>query len=1280
MPRVSFKFRPNNVLAFALSIWLGVIGFDCLLLGYGSFDEPARELVNARLRISWGGGSARSWQGAVHFHDAEISHPTVLGVNVESPAGIVVRNHAVRIKQLSDSTFEGIDLDVFGYAESRISFELATKGNEPIRQELSLHEIFERPQVFLLDESRNRISFERVRGDQVRVVTKRRHMLFDPGETFEFHIQANRVRDGSENTKCHIETIHADTQQVVARTTISLPCAQLGTSALVKQLMAVPQTEGVYEVRFSLENDNTNELIPKRKQLASRAIQLVVIGDRPFPQDNSPWLPVLELGPKDLDSMLSKSVNQLTRLVGVGGRSGAIGNFQVKDAPIPEVVLPVGGWQAVALNIADPQSKHLIELDYDSSGPMALGLSLLVEGQDGEVSNFGFDSGVVVEKCGAGGARANESVHQFAFWPDAKQVVLLIANRDSKNEAKFRRIRLLRRQPGNQLEAKPVAEADPGSRAAKRGMMVFYEQPLFAENFGVDRSQDEVTQQPISDWSTFYQGTKRLISHLREIGASGAFINVLGEGSTLSPLKTTSSSPRYDSGVFSTKILDPMKKDVVELLYRVFEREQMQLIPMLTFDHPLASVELQNAEDAKLVDYRGNQPIADEYELPPYNPLSPTVRPAINSIIEEFVNRYSERVGYRGVGIVCRPDTCMLLPGSRIAGYDTKSIEEFQKKSSLPGPPLDGNQLLSPSYSRTWLDWRLEKMEEWFAQISQMVTRGRREARCYLALIDITRNEEFSSILAPALHHSPDIGQAMARMGISNELPTQRSKLVLMWPHRYAPLHPLSSQKSDFELQDNSQFATWFGEQPETASLFYSRSAWARFENLEQSSMIGRNPIMRLQQLSRANRWGCHPLAKSLLNSDAAMFIDGGLLLSASLNKYRKEFLTVYSQLSKQKFDEVKHLTHPNERHPVAVRYLNTEFGTEIYLVNACPWPIEVTLKVNDTPNALASFGPGDPFLQNNSASEIRVAMQPFELVAGRTTEARLKPKGFSYQLPEQAQRELNASYYKLRSKLIASGNCRPLNWLENPGFEKSFENWTTESRMSDLVSVRSGSERIEGNSALHLQNPTNQYVWVRSDALPVPETGRLSISVWLKLGKDQKQPPLRISVESVDRACNYYRFAEVGSLNAEQNGNQLTSNWRQFAVHFDDIPEKPVRELRIGFDLIGPGEVWIDHVQIYDRWLDENDSKAVTQMLASIGPLLNQDESFERCRRILNSYWPTFLRRYIHEEDEEPGSFAGNGEKSQNRNSSESQNQPARSSMRQRFRKFVSPGIFQFR
>lgn len=128
----------------------------------------------------------------------------------------------------------------------------------------------------------------------------------------------------------------------------------------------------------------------------------------------------------------------------------------------------------------------------------------------------------------------------------------------------------------------------------------------------------------------------------------------------------------------------------------------------------------------------------------------------------------------------------------------------------------------------------------------------------------------------------------------------------------------------------------------------------------------------------------------------------------------------------------------------------------------------------------------------------------------------------------------------------------------------------------------------------------------------------------------------------------------------------------------FDDLPQDSSGSVRIGFDMMGPGKVWIDEVQIYDRWLDEKDLKAMTQIFASVGPMMRQQENFDQVRRFLNGYWPLFLREYFDE------SLPVVGQQEQINSNimlqpAQSKN-PIRSSMRRRFRRMVSPGIFQFR
>jgi len=175
------------------------------------------------------------------------------------------------------------------------------------------------------------------------------------------------------------------------------------------------------------------------------------------------------------------------------------------------------------------------------------------------------------------------------------------------------------------------------------------------------------------------------------------------------------------------------------------------------------------------------------------------------------------------------------------------------------------------------------------------------------------------------------------------------------------------------------------------------------------------------------------------------------------------------------------------------------------------------------------------------------------------------------------------------------------------------------------------------------MSNQDKAPVWIRSNTFMGPMTGRLSISVWLRTKDADAQPPLRLAVEGRSKGADYYRFGSVGSLAPDPSMNQIDSQWKRFAVHFDDLPIDGLTNVRVGFDLMGPGEVLIDNVQIYDRWFDENDAKAITQILASTGPLLSKPETIDSCRRLLENYWIQFLDRYI---DGGPTTVASNANK----------------------------------
>jgi hypothetical protein len=270
-------------------------------------------------------------------------------------------------------------------------------------------------------------------------------------------------------------------------------------------------------------------------------------------------------------------------------------------------------------------------------------------------------------------------------------------------------------------------------------------------------------------------------------------------------------------------------------------------------------------------------------------------------------------------------------------------------------------------------------------------------------------------------------------------------------------------------------------------------------------------------------------------------------------------------------------------------------------------------------------------------------------------------------------QSERKDLYKQYANELIASGNARDIGVLTNAGFETSLDHsWTSGDSSGQIVQLQNKGA-YQSNQCLRIDHSLPDSMWVRSNSFGTTATGRLSISVWLKTDDAQSQPPLRISIESNDPESEYYRFAELGSLVADKRVNQLNSEWKRFAVHFDDLPQDLSSSIRIGFDMMGAGKVWIDDVQVYDRWLDEKDLKAMTQIFASVGPMIRQPEKLEQCRQVLKGYWPLFLQEYFDESSSktDAGDSASNVEPVKN---------PVRSSMRKRFRRFVAPGIFQFR
>jgi hypothetical protein len=78
-----------------------------------------------------------------------------------------------------------------------------------------------------------------------------------------------------------------------------------------------------------------------------------------------------------------------------------------------------------------------------------------------------------------------------------------------------------------------------------------------------------------------------------------------------------------------------------------------------------------------------------------------------------------------------------------------------------------------------------------------------------------------------------------------------------------------------------------------------------------------------------------------------------------------------------------------------------------------------------------------------------------------------------------------------------------------------------------------------------------------------------------------------------------------------------------------DDLPIEGLTELRIGFDLMSEGQVWIDHVQVYDTWFQQSEQRELLRSIA-LAYSHQTNGQVSDCEQFLQGYWPHYLKQFV--------------------------------------------------
>jgi len=1275
--------------------WHFIVALLCIL---GGTSVASAQNATMRLRMEWGGGGERLWRGKLAVSEGTLSQPRALGIEADEPGSIYAEAGTIDVRPKSRRVYDGVDFTVTAPLDAFLLVELASPeplpeqkpGAEPVAQPAPLslrvplrklaHEFESAP----LDAQGNRLLVRRAPGDRLRVRLSQDSVIYEPGEVAEFEVQPHLL-PMPEGTKVRIQAqlTSARGGREVFWTfdhDVVMP-AESGETEPLAMPVKLPDVEGVFDLKITAQRRGLGKGLNWKPTVEERKVQLVAIArQRPA---NAPTAAAIGNGAAATGSPLDTVVCEIDpasppwweRLGNAspipGLRRGPLGNGDAapwQHALGPLIQLGPGGkppnnsWEAYPLPIVRPGQPHIVEVEYPTDVPQTMGLSIVEPNASGTVAPIGLDSGVYLADEEALGT-AKLARHRLVFWPRTRTPLLLVTNHRDGSRAVFGKIRVLGPKPAGisplARETGPVMlpRAFPANaKQPERLLAGYYDRPLFPENFSAPEALDPWSGRSLDDWVTFYEGATRLVQYLNYAGYNGLMISAVSDGSAIYPSALLEPTARYDTGIFFDSAQDPVRKDVLELLFRLFDREGLQLIPALQFAAPLPELEAQKRGRAQPVrlgpngrksDAQQNGPTREGLELvsvegatwlttheprkglaPYYNPLNADVQTAMLGVVRELSERYARHASFAGISLQLTADGYCLLPGPDW-GLDENTLSRFvqERQIRFPADARKDRQamakLVLSDHRAQWVDWRAHALHDFHRRVQTEVSTARGSpTKLYLAAADAFDRPDLEQALRPALPRTASLDATLQGMGIDPRLCAGQGEIMFLRPQRIAPLDSLLAQSLNLDLNDSAELDEPLRSPTGAGSLFFHEPQQTRLASFDAKSPFKGTHTLLVAQPSPAGRANRKRFIHSLATLDARVMFDGGWLLPLGQEDSLHDLVAVYRQLPAAAFETV-----PGKSQPITVRRLSTPQGTYVYAVNDSAWKGRLTIDV--TAPAGARFESLDPSRSvpapQGAAGQQRwtVDIEPYDLVAGRFSTSEVALARPRIALEGDVATALQSRILDLGARVTALQQPTT-TVVTNPSFEtqasesEPLPGWVVSDQPGSQA-VLDGQQKHGGVQSVKLSSD-EPVTWLVSAPFAPPKSGRIMVQVWLRVADAAHQPPLRLALGGRLNDQDYYRYALVG---AGPTAKKVGTQWSPYVFPVHDLPAEGLSDLRVRFDLMGAGEVWIDDIEL--REFSDDELKELARLITSALYKLRNDQLSD-CQRLLDGFWPRYL------------------------------------------------------
>ena len=1305
------------------------------------------------VRIAWGGG-AKTWKGEIAVDDGTIESFRSLGIEADEIGSMWLEPVADRpeqkhlmIRHRTSRTYDGVDLKLIAPRTAKLTVKLydATVADRPTVTEIPLHQLIDHEYTeslsYPLDEQGNRLVVRRSPGDRLRTSLSRDVMIFSPGERIGINVRPHRMKiEVDEPLDLSVTLKATGRDDVLWETKHQFPKSPF--SPLTNSFGA-PNNEGVYELTLVARQGQGRWLstIAKpswwSKPIAERKVQFVVLAEKPTTEETA-GTPIdiedleveVEIDPTDpgwLNGLLGQ-IPQLGRIpympkqpLGSGGFSstnhtlGRLARLKPRnefaglaiDATDPsESIAPINrstasnrsgiSWQAYWLPISNPGRPHVLEIEYPAGISQTATISLIEPNAAGALVPFGVDSGIETKpSLAADTSPARMQKHRLIFWPRTKTPLVLISNPRTDTAALYGKIRVL---SGWKKLPAPV---QPSPEVPQRLIAAYMDRPLLPENFSAGESLDAWSHRSLDDWKTFYEASTRLVEYMKHVGLGGLMMNVAADGSSIYPSQTLQPTPRYDKGDLFATGQDPIRKDVLELLFRLFDREGLTLIPAVDFSAPLPELEAikrLGGQESIGIEWIGpaGQRWLDTFQTrqglaPYYNTLDSRVQQAMLRTADEVIDRYRHHRSWGGLGVRLSGHGYAQLP-SPVWGLDDRTFRRFVVEtgvrgalfigpdrfaqrakfiagpalnvgdtSRFPPPPRDLSAiyrgesrqpgLSADSTRQAWLDWRAACLTNFYRALQDRVAQSRAGAKVYLAGVEIFESAESNRRPRPSLARQSKSTAAtqMLERGLDMRRLGQINGLIVPRPRRMVAMDVPARAAADLEIELLEDFDQQFAG-PQSASLFYHPPRDIYLEDFDASSPYKPATTWLASQPTLSGREARRRFVHAMATLDPLAIFDGGRMLSFGEEEMLRDLIATYRRLPPVPFVLA---VNPNaaggSSQPVTFRYARYAGATYMYAVNDAPFSVSASVE-------LVGVEPGSPIreltgqrniappAQIDGALRWSVALAPYDLIAVRIDSPHTTPARPTVAYSEKVIETLNDRILTLGSLRASLQHPPAFNWLQNPSFEKpapqvnsmdrgeydplrNIPGWDLRGESSTHVAIDKNHAH-HGKASAYLKTGERPAILL-SEPIPTPSTGRVSVSVFMRVEDQNRQPGVRIAIEGKHEGRRFYRVAQIGRTAGGDPTSPIGSRWTHYLFQIADLPLTGMDRFRILFEVSDRSEVWIDDVRLYH--LDFNRSEQIEMaLLLALARAELQQRRLSNCIHLMEGYWPRFLNHYV--------------------------------------------------